>query len=170
MSIASKQPMRRPTLVRNSIQGSALWAMSDEEEEEPAIPPPDPEPRPCRFCGKQVYSVEEVQTRRQKDNFNDEKPFLCSLDCAKALDRTPKGKGPPATFTARNHGGPYGHGKAKKGEKGKHGKSNPAVLRPKGKGFGPAMDEHDAREQTHRHHIEMAKTIVDAVFAHFPKQ
>ena len=159
--------MRRPTLVRNSIQGSALWAMS-EEEEEPVIPPPGPDPLECRFCGKQVYDVEEVQTRRQKDNFKAKQPFLCSLDCANALNNTRKGKGPPVILTANPHGGPYGRGKATNGGKDKSGKGGKPSMHPKG---GKGYDEFSAREQTHAHGMEMVQTILGAVLQHFgPKQ
>ena len=143
--------------VRNPGAGSDLCAMSGEEEIE--APPAEPWPEAyCRVCNSLLLEDSELLSRRQRDRVFQGKPALCGRQECFDAEKPTGGKGKPVQLTPRDRfPGPYDPPRKGKGK----GKPDFPMQPKGGKGHG----EYDAREQTHRHALEVLSTVLQ----HLPK-
>ena len=158
--------------ISGSIESRGMSEASDPPPEEEGEEPPQAVPL-CYLCGEEINDPANQLSRNQRKHLEhgrDAAHRVCieakqakKAKGAEGKDRgQPYGKGPAAILTANQRPvGPYGNPKGKK----KKGKA--VDLTPTGKGYGNFAREYQAREQTHRHAVDMARAFGEAFSASF---
>ena len=160
--------------ISGSIESRGMSEASEPPLEEEGEEPPQAVPL-CYLCGEEIRDPATELSRNQRNHLQhgrDAAHRVC-IEAKKAKgakgaagkDRSqPYGKGPAAILTANQRpAGPYGNPKGKK-------KGKPVDLTPAGKGYDNFWREYDAREQTHRHAVDMARAFGEAFSASFSQK